>query len=70
MIENKYFTFQPFKRNILPSYNELLEKQLKTIIMSITIAINNMFQLFKRNISFILYNNSAELNILFKMKIV
>ena len=28
MIENKYFTFQPFKRN---SHNELLEKQLKTI---------------------------------------
>ena len=25
-----------------------------------------MFQPFKRNISFILYNNSAELNILFK----
>jgi len=70
MIENKYFTFQPFKRNILPSHNELLEKQIKTIIMSITIAINNMFQPFKRNISFILYNNSAELNILFKMKIV
>ena len=66
MIENKYFTFQPFKRNILPSHNELLEKQLKTIIMSITIAINNMFQLFKRNISFILYNNSTELNIPFK----
>ena len=44
MIENKYFTFQPFKRNILPSHNELLEKQVKTIIMSITIAINNMFQ--------------------------
>ena len=70
MIENKYFTFQPFRRNILPSHNELLEKQLKTIIMSITITINNMFQPFKRNISFILYNNSAELNILFKMKIV
>ena len=52
MIENKYFTFQPFKRNILPSHNELLEKQLKTIIMSITIAIKNMFQPFKRNISF------------------
>ena len=34
--------------------------------MSITITINNMFQPFKRNISFILYNNSAELNILFK----
>ena len=66
MIEIKYFTFQPFKRNILPSHNELLEKQLKTIIMSITIAINNMFQPFKRNISFILYNNLAELNILFK----
>ena len=66
MIENKYFTFQPFKRNILPSHNELLEKQIKTIIMSITIAINNMFQPFKRNISFILYNNSTELNILFK----
>ena len=49
MIENKYFTFQPFKRN---SHNELLEKQLKTIIMSITIAIKNMFQPFKRNISF------------------
>ena len=27
MIENKYFTFQPFKRNILPSHNELLEKK-------------------------------------------
>ena len=40
MIEKKYFTFQPFKRNILPSHNELLEKQIKTIIMSITIAIN------------------------------
>ena len=66
MIEKKYFTFQPFKRNILPSHN----KQIKTIIMSITIAINNLFQPFKRNISFILYNNSAELNILFKMKIV
>ena len=66
MIENKYFTFQPFKRNILPSHNELLEKQLKAIIMSITITINNMFQPFKRNISFILYNNSAKLNILFK----
>ena len=59
------FTFQPFKRNILPSHKELLEKQLKTIIMSIIITINNMFQLFKRNISFILYNNLAELNILF-----
>ena len=47
MIENKYFTFQLFKRNILPSHNELLEKQLKTIIMSITIAINNMFQRLK-----------------------
>ena len=34
--------------------------------MSITITINNMVQLLKRNISFILYNNSAELNILFK----
>ena len=34
--------------------------------MSITIIINNMFQPFKRNISFILYNNSTELNILFK----
>ena len=34
MIENKYFTFQPFKRNILPSHNELLEKELKTNIMS------------------------------------
>ena len=68
-----HFTFQPFKRNILPSHNELLEKQLKTIIMSITITINNMFQPFKRNISFILYNNLAELNILFKnfkMKVV
>ena len=61
-----YFTFQPFKRNILPSDNELLEKQVKTIIMSITITINNMFKPFKRNISFILYNNSVELNILFK----
>ena len=59
------FTFQPFKRNILPSQKELLEKQLKTIIMSTIITINNMFQLFKRNISFILYNNLAELNILF-----
>ena len=29
MIENKYFTFQPFKRNILPSHNELLEKKTK-----------------------------------------
>ena len=66
MIENKYFTFQPFKRNILPYHNELLEKQLKAIIMSIKITINNMFQPFKRNISFILYNNSAKLNILFK----
>ena len=56
------------KEIYLPSHNELLEKKLKTIIMSITIAINNMFQQFKRNISFILYNNSAELNILFKMK--
>ena len=34
--------------------------------MSITITTNNMFQPFKRNISFILYNNLAELNILFK----
>ena len=34
--------------------------------MSITIIINHMFQPFKRNISFILYNNSTELNILFK----
>ena len=58
--------FQPFKRNILPSHSELLEKQIKTITMSITIAINNMFQPLKRYISFILYNNSAELNILFK----
>ena len=66
MIENKYFTFQPFKRNILPYHNELLEKQLKAIIMSITITINNMFQPFKRNISFILYNNSSKLNIIFK----
>ena len=57
-------------KKYITSHNELLEKQLKTIIMSITIAINNMFQPFKWNISFILYNNSAKLNILFKMKIV
>ena len=59
--------FQPFKRNILSSHHELLEKQLKTITVSITIAINNMFQLFKINISFNLYNNSTELIYFFKI---